>query len=95
MFKFLQAIDKCLKMVIRLRCWNHTINAVKFWLKKHGANPSEIPAYTSHVRELLDQTSCANYEKKLDDLKVKWSKAFEEYFMNELHPEVKLIFTWV
>ena len=75
--------------MLRLRCWNHTLNALKSWLKKHGANGSEIPAYTSHVRELLNQPNHAKYEEKLEELKVKWSRAFVDYFMKEIHPEVQ------
>ena len=33
-----QAIEKHLPRVIWLRCWNHTINAIKLWLRKHCAS---------------------------------------------------------
>ena len=36
------AVDESLSGVARVRCWNHTINAVKLWLQRHGANSSEI-----------------------------------------------------
>ncbi len=44
---------------------NHTINAVKAWLKKHGASSVEIPVYISHLRDLLNQRSASSYENKL------------------------------
>ena len=31
------------------------INAVKFWLRKHGATASEVPVYVSDIRDLFHQ----------------------------------------
>ena len=75
-------------MVTRLRCWNHTINAMKGWLKKHGATNSEVPAYVSHLRELLNSTSKESYEANIKELSKTWSKAFHEYFYKEIDPDV-------
>ena len=33
----------------------HAINAVKFWLRKHGATASEVPVYVSDIRDLFHQ----------------------------------------
>ena len=41
----------------RVRCWNHTINAVKLWLRRYEANSAEIPVYVSNLRELFHQPS--------------------------------------
>ena len=60
-----QAIQKHLPKVVCLRCWNHTINAAKVWLKKHVATSQEVPVYVSHLRELLNQCSTSGYEEKL------------------------------
>ena len=84
----LQAITTYLPNVKLLRCWNHTINATKIWLKKHNARHDEIPVYVTHIRELLNEESYATYEKSLKIFKDKWSKAFTEYYMKEIHPEV-------
>jgi hypothetical protein len=89
-FVLYQAIGKYLPNVIRIRCWNHTINAVKTWLRKHGATSGEIPAYTSYVRDLLNQNSCASYESALEDNCLVWSKAFLDYYMSEIHPQVMI-----
>ena len=89
----LQAIGKHLSNTVSLRCWNHTFRAVKFWLRKHGACTTEIPAYVSHVRELINQCNLASYQQKLKDFQLLWSKPFYEYYMNEIHPEVKFVYT--
>ena len=52
---FTAAIDDHLTNVRQLLCWNHSINAAKVWLRKHGATASEVPVYLSHLRELLHQ----------------------------------------
>ena len=49
------AIDNCLPGVSRVLCWNHLLNSVKLWLRRHGANSDEIPVYVSHLRELFHQ----------------------------------------
>ena len=68
-----------------LQCWNHTINAAKVWLKKHDACHAEIPAYVSHIRDLLNEPSYEDYEIKLNELKINW---ILEYFMKEIHTKV-------
>ena len=82
------AIDKVLPGVYRLRCWNHTINAVKVWLRNHGATSSEVPVYIASIRELFHQASESDYLSKLEELKVDWSSTFLEYYEHEIHPEV-------
>lgn len=82
------AIDESLPGVVRVRCWNHTIGAIKLWLRKHGAVSDEIPVYVSHMRDLFHQPSEEAYGNKLEQLKTKWSDAFLEYYYKSVHPEV-------
>lgn len=84
------AIDETLTGVHRVRCWNHTINAVKLWLRRHGAVSDEIPVYVSNLRDLFHQPSEEAYENKLSELKMKWSDTFSEYYYNSIHPEVSI-----
>ena len=44
-----QAIQKHLPKVVWLRCWNHTINAAKVWLKKHGATSHKKYQFMSAI----------------------------------------------
>lgn len=81
--------------MLLLRCWNHTINAIKVWLKKHGAIHAEIPVYVNQVRDLLNASNYTNYVEKLGEFKAKWSRAFVEYFMTEIHPEVYIILNYM
>jgi hypothetical protein len=76
--------------VTRLRCWNHTINAVKAWLRKHGATSAEIPVYISQLRDMLNQSSMSEYEDKLQEFQVLWSVPFSQYYMTDIHPEVNI-----
>jgi len=71
-----------------LRCWNHTINAAKAWLKKHGATSQEILVYVSHLRELLNRSSITEYKERLGELEGLWSGPFLQYYMNSIAPEV-------
>ena len=64
------SIDKWFPGVIRLRCWNHTFSAIRFWLKKHGATSTEIPVYLEDVRSLFHTATLKEYECGLEALKV-------------------------
>ena len=50
-----EAIDFHLPNIYRFLCWKHAINAVKFWLRMHGATASEVPVYVSDIRDLFHQ----------------------------------------
>ncbi len=82
------AVDYHLCNVQRLLCWNHTINAAKTWLRKHGAVAGEVPVYISNLRELLHQEKEETYCDVLDELKVNWSEAFLTYYMENLDKKV-------
>lgn len=51
------AIDESLPGVAHIRCWNHTISAVKLWLRSHGVISDEIPVYVFYLRDLFHQPS--------------------------------------
>jgi hypothetical protein len=82
------AIDCFLPGAVRIRCWNHTISSAKYWLRKHGANSTEIPVYIADIRSLLQSESEIDYLDNLSMLKDKWSNPFTEYFMTEIHPDI-------
>ena len=84
------AIDEVLPGVVRVRCWNHTINAVKLWLRRHGAISAEILVYVSNLRDLFNQPSEEAYRVKLEELKAKRSEAFLKYYYDSVHPEVSV-----
>ncbi len=90
----IQSIAKYLPQAVHVSCWNHTINAMKVWLKKHGATAAEIPAYTGYVRDLLNQPCITDYNKTLNTYKIKWSKSFLDYYMEQIHPKVSKMFNF-
>lgn len=64
------SVDKWLPGVIRLRCWNHTFSAIRFWLRKHGATSREIPIYLEDIRSLFHTATLKEYENGLEAVKV-------------------------
>ena len=66
---FFEAIEFHLPNIRRFLCWNHAINAVKFWLRKHGATASEVLVYVSDIRDLLHQET---------DLEMEYCERLEE-----------------
>ena len=64
------AIDKYLPGTVRLRCWNHTLRAAKYWLRNHGATSVEIPFYVDDLRKLFHSASESEYLSTLSTLKV-------------------------
>lgn len=83
-----KAIDACLPGARRIRCLNHTFNAVKTWLKQHGATFTEIPVYISHLQNLFHQPTIEDYNSKLSEYRCEWSKAFLDHYMENTHPRV-------
>ena len=73
------AIDKWLPGFIRLRCWNHTFSAARFWLKKHGATSQEIPVYMEDLRSLFHTTSLEEYKTGLEELMVSYYVHYYNY----------------
>ena len=86
-----QAVDLHLPNVVRLRCWNHLLNAAKRWLHSHGAQAREVSFYISCVRELLHQCAEKEYTSCLQKLQVQWSRAFVDYYMENIHCEVSFV----
>ena len=82
------AIDKCLPGVHPLLCWNHLINSIKAWLQHHRPTPEEIPIYVSHLRQLSHQSTERSYQQMLTNLQSDWSKAFVDYYMDNVHQQV-------
>lgn len=82
------AIDNWIPGFIRLRCWNHTLSAAKFWLKKHGATSQEIPVYMEDLRSLFHASSIEEYQTGLEKLKVRFSYNASYratlYYVNEI-----------
>ena len=85
------AIDNCLPGVSRVQCWNHLFNSVKLWLRRHGANSDKVSIYVLHLRELFHQETEFAYQEKLQELCERWSKAFVDYYMQNIHKEVSFI----
>lgn len=79
------AIDKYLPGVYRLQCWNHLINSIKLWLRRHGVISGEIPVYVSHLRQLFHEETEDSYNATLTKLQSDWSKAFLDYYMQNVH----------
>lgn len=86
-----RAIDQVFPNLVRLRCWNHSINAIKTWLRKHGALSSEIAVYVDHFRELLHLETEEEYTSKLKEFETIWSHPYLEYYMSNMHPEVSIL----
>jgi len=63
-------IDKWVPGFICLCCWNHTLSAVRFWLKKKGAKSQEFPVYTEDLWSLFHIISIEEYQSGLEELKV-------------------------
>ena len=85
------AVDMHLPNVVRLRCWNHVLNAAKRWLHSHGAQAREVPFYVSCLRELLHQPDELEYAKCLQKLQIQSSRAFVDYYMQHIHCEVSCV----
>lgn len=78
----------------RLRCWNHLIRASKRWLSSHGALSLDIAVYLSDLRSLLHSASEEEYQMSIKKMENKWSAAFFEYFVQNVHPNMSELGRW-
>jgi len=85
------SIDKTLTGVVRVSCWNHIINSVELWLRRHGAKFDEISFYLSNLRELFHEPTNEAYLRKLQIHKVNCSWAFLDFYMQKIHVEVCIV----
>jgi len=85
------SIHKTLTGVVRVSCWNHIISSVKLWPRRHGAKSDEIPFYVSNLRKLFHEPTNEAFLRKLQILKVNWSQAFLDFYMQKIHVEVCVV----
>ena len=62
--------------MVRLRCWNRTLSAARYWLKRHGATAAEVPVYLENMRDLFHSSNETEYKKRLGDVKVCYANIF-------------------
>ena len=74
--------------ILILYCWNHIFRDVRSWCSKHGAPKADISLYLDHLFELFHQPSLSEYNKKLEEKRLIWDSAFEDYYMNEVNSNV-------
>ena len=70
------------------KLWNHIFQAMRLWLRKHGAPSQDIAIYSEDVFKLFHSVSEEQYEQQLAIVSQKWDAAFEHYYRNEIHPDV-------
>ena len=90
----INAIEKVLPNIPRLRCWNHLIRDVKRWLSAHGASSAEITVYIDNIRSLLHQPSEDNYKFQFEMFKSQWSAPFTLYYTNNIHSKITSFARW-
>ncbi|XP_062978400.1 uncharacterized protein LOC134396010 [Elgaria multicarinata webbii] len=82
------ALDGVLPHCRRVMCWNRLRQNVKCWLKKHGTSSGKTKRYLADISNLLRSSSEQDYTSKVQSLGRKWSKAFFDYFREELHQTI-------
>ena len=68
----------------KYNCWNHLLNDIKFWLRRHGEKNNDILVYRSNILSLLKCASLEKFEELEQNSCKKWSKGFVEYYKNHL-----------
>ncbi len=88
------AISSVLPTVPQLRCWNHIFQDVTRWLRRHGAPSQDVSTYLSDIRDLFHLPSENEYNRVLAQLKCNWSAPLTDYYMNNIHPDIRSIARW-
>ena len=85
---FVNAAKAEMSNVPVIHCWNHIFQAMRLWLRKHGAPTQDIAVYSEDVFKLFHSVSEEQYEQQLAVASHRWDAAFEHYYLNEIHPDV-------
>ena len=83
-----RAIANRLPQINHLRCWNHLQSAARYWLRKHGATPSDCSVYMRDLKALLMSPSEEQYRQQYRVISQRWSQPFLDYFNRQIDPEV-------
>lgn len=88
---FRNAIKTHFPESVVLRCWNHLLNNVRDWIKKHDGRQLDSKVYCSDCRELFKCESKEAYKELLSTKQEYWDTSFGQYFRTYIHPEIDLI----
>ena len=89
------AVKNNLPNIAFFRCWNHTVQECKRWLRNHGVTTSlELSYYVDSVRELLQCASQQQYGQELLVYTTKWSQPFTQFFLDSIHAIIDHLGGW-
>ncbi|XP_030056629.1 uncharacterized protein LOC115468784 [Microcaecilia unicolor] len=83
-----EAIDHVFPTVKRVVYWNYIRQDLKVWIKKHGGTNSDSNFYLDEIVELLKCNTKQIFHEKLRLKRRNWSKAFLQYYEQELHESI-------
>jgi hypothetical protein len=94
--KSFEVFKSAFDTITHLHCWNHIFTDIKHWIKSHSGTSGDVAVYIQDVKDSLQCRSEEDYKVLLSEKSKKWSGAFLEYFMTELHPHVNTMMgRWV
>ena len=78
----------------RLRCWNHLTNDIDHWVRSRGGVSFDCKHYKNQVKQLLHSQSRVEFENNLTSVSVDWDVVFNNYFIDNIYPEIDAFGRW-
>lgn len=70
-------------------CHNHLIRDVKQWLHTNNAIQDDFKVYINEIKYLIEIKNENEFDKKLNEYKIKWSRSFFNYFEKNIEYDLK------
>ena len=91
---FRNAISKTFPDVVLLRCWNHLLKNIKYWVSRHNGKKLDEQFYLKEVRELFNCDSHKDYLNLLSQKQLKWDSSFKDYFNAHIDKDINATGKW-
>jgi hypothetical protein len=75
-----KALINSLGEIVNLRCWNHLLENIKQWVRRHEGFKNDWVFYKKEVKEIIQQETREEAIKLFESLSSKWDGNFKTYF---------------
>ena len=83
-----------IKPIVSLRCWNHLLENIESWVKRHDGFKHDWSFYKTQTKSLFNQKTKTDYIELLKNYSTNWDENFRIYFNECIHPNIDAFARW-
>ena len=77
-----------------LRCWNHLLQNIEYWTKRHAGQKHDWVYYKSQVKSIIQQENKTEAEALFEKCSTDWDYNFRIYFEEYILPKIDSFGRW-